>query len=229
MSQIDIHFNNSFAAWEEWNLTEVDRRYEKLGRYVASMPDSVISAGKFQLNQTNKVVSKVHQLVGPTGETNELYVAGRGVAVLVVDSTHKNTHRAAVALLVAILSAGNSTILCCDDDTLSQLLVNEVNKEELLSNVVQCLPFNSYKGLLEQDIKNFAYVGSERVEQEINQLLAVRTGAITALISETDLERLPQSQDPKLVLRFITERTRTINITAVGGNATLLELGSGTS
>ncbi len=79
---------------------------------------------------------------------------------------------------------------------------------------------------LEEDIRNFAFVGSEQDVLGYNKKLALRSGAITALVSETDLEALPQSQDPKLVLRFITERTRTINITAVGGNATLLELGS---
>ncbi|MCO4788283.1 1-pyrroline-5-carboxylate dehydrogenase, partial [Vibrio cholerae] len=49
--------------------------------------------------------------------------------------------------------------------------------------------------------------------------------AIVSLVSETDLLTLPVAHDPHLSLRFITERTRTINITAVGGNATLLELG----
>ncbi|HAS64519.1 MAG TPA: 1-pyrroline-5-carboxylate dehydrogenase, partial [Vibrio sp.] len=41
-------------------------------------------------------------------------------------------------------------------------------------------------------------------------------------VSETDLVTLNVAHDPHLSLRFITERTRTINITAVGGNATLL-------
>lgn len=227
MDEIGTIFNDSFSAWEIWNLTDVQDRYETLERIVSGLPNQVISAGKFQLNHSHNVVSKVHQLAGPTGETNELYVAGRGVAVLAVNSTHINTSSALIALLVTMLSAGNSVILCCDDESLSHLLVKEVNKEQLVSKVIQCLPFSSYKGLLEKEIMNFAYIGSEGVAQEINKQLALRAGAITALVSETDLDALVQSQDPKLVLRFVTERTRTINITAVGGNAKLLELGNG--
>ncbi|MGO3799410.1 MAG: 1-pyrroline-5-carboxylate dehydrogenase, partial [Vibrio casei] len=56
-------------------------------------------------------------------------------------------------------------------------------------------------------------------------------GVITPLVAETvdgtstSGHDLVLTHDPSLVLSFITERTRTINITAVGGNATLLELG----
>lgn len=228
MNELQNSFDHSFTAWEEWNLTNVEYRYELLNKFVGSLPTRIIAAGRFQLNQSQKVTSKVYQLVGPTGETNELYVAGRGVAILAIDSVSDQSHCAAIALLVSMLAAGNSVIVCCDDATLVQLLITESVTEKLCSNIVQCLPFDSYKELLNKDIKSFAFVGNTQAELEINTLLALRTGAITALVSETDLDGLPQSQDPKLVLRFITERTRTINITAVGGNATLLELGSET-
>jgi len=33
--------------------------------------------------------------------------------------------------------------------------------------------------------------------------------------------------DPYLIYRFIIEKTRSINVTAVGGNASLLALGNG--
>jgi delta 1-pyrroline-5-carboxylate dehydrogenase len=80
--------------------------------------------------------------------------------------------------------------------------------------------------LLESDVRSIGYVGNPEVERTINRQLAKRTGAIVSLTSETDLVSIPVAHDPHLALRFITERTRTINITAVGGNATLLELGS---
>jgi RHH-type proline utilization regulon transcriptional repressor/proline dehydrogenase/delta 1-pyrroline-5-carboxylate dehydrogenase len=37
----------------------------------------------------------------------------------------------------------------------------------------------------------------------------------------------PKAGGPHYLLRFVTERTRTINTTAVGGNASLLSLGDG--
>ncbi|MFA0070912.1 1-pyrroline-5-carboxylate dehydrogenase, partial [Vibrio breoganii] len=68
--------------------------------------------------------------------------------------------------------------------------------------------------------------GNSQTAQAINLQLAKRDGAIVGLVAETDLATMNVANDPHLSLRFITERTRTINITAVGGNATLLELGS---
>jgi delta 1-pyrroline-5-carboxylate dehydrogenase len=79
------------------------------------------------------------------------------------------------------------------------------------------------------DISAAALVGNRQAEQDVNRELAKREGAICTFVSETDLQALPVSHDPCLVLRFVTERTCTINITAVGGNASLLELGSGSS
>ena len=88
------------------------------------------------------------------------------------------------------------------------------------------LPFDSYASLLEQDVRVVGYVGNPATEHNINLQLAKREGAICQLVSETDLSTMQIAHDPLLSLRFITERTRTINITAVGGNATLLELGN---
>ncbi|MCV5886981.1 hypothetical protein OFN71_27590, partial [Escherichia coli] len=80
----------------------------------------------------------------------------------------------------------------------------------------------------ESDVRSVGYVGYSQVEHALNLQLAKRDGAIVGLVSETDLESPKLAHDPHLSLRFITERTRTINITAVGGNATLLELGNET-
>ncbi|WP_305846204.1 hypothetical protein [Photobacterium kishitanii] len=57
--------------------------------------------------------------------------------------------------------------------------------------------------------------------------LAQREGVLAQLVAELDGELVPVIGSQHYCLRFITERTRTINITAVGGNATLLELGCG--
>lgn len=219
-------FNHSFTAWQSWNLLDAKHRCEMISAFISDLPSALKNAGHYQLAHSRKVVESIHQLAGPTGETNELYTSGRGVAVLAVDSDEKNTHIAAIALSASMLAAGNSVIVCCDDETLTQVITNHKDKKTSFERLIQCAPFSHYKDLLEKDIRSFAFIGNAQVALEINKLLALRSGAITALVSETDLTELPQSQDPKLVLRFLTERTRTINITAVGGNATLLELGN---
>ena len=86
--------------------------------------------------------------------------------------------------------------------------------------------YDAAKQLLSGDVRSVGYVGNSQTAQAINLQLAKRDGAIVSLVAETDLTAMHVAHDPHLSLRFITERTRTINITAVGGNATLLELGS---
>ncbi|NTJ39281.1 1-pyrroline-5-carboxylate dehydrogenase, partial [Vibrio vulnificus] len=81
--------------------------------------------------------------------------------------------------------------------------------------------------LIDRDVRSVGYVGNAQVD-ELNLQLAKRDGAIVGLVSATDQAGALLAHDPHLSLRFITERTRTINITAVGGNATLLELGNDT-
>lgn len=226
MSTIQTCFNHSFKAWEWWNLLSYDEKSEYLLSLEGKLKNDFQQSFQYQLVCSKQVVSPVYELSGPTGETNELYTAGRGVGVLAIESEHQNAFLAAGALLAAMLAAGNSVIVCSDNPAVKSQLTEALGSANLPSDLVQLESLLSYQSLIDKDIRNFALVGSGLTVQEVNRKLALRSGAITALVSETDLDELPQSQDPKLVLRFVTERTRTINITAVGGNATLLELGS---
>ena len=226
MSDIQTCFSRSYSAWEKWNLLAYDDKSEYLLSLEGKLSNGFQEAFQYQLVCSKQVVSPIYNLNGPTGETNELYTAGRGVGVLVVDTQHNNVELAAGAMLAAMLAAGNSVIVCCDTESVIEHLKQAISKANFPTNLVQFTSLDAHLSVLDKDIRNFAFVGSEQAVVELNKALALRSGAITALVSETDLDELPQSQDPKLVLRFITERTRTINVTAVGGNATLLELGS---
>lgn len=163
-----------------------------------------------------------------TGETNELYTAGRGVALIIQDHVSQSAQQAAIAQLTCALLAGNSVIVCSDDIDLIKALETTAKSASLPINLLQFASLDAYHQLLESDVRSVGYIGNQEVERNINRQLAKRTGAIVGLVSETDVELIPVAHDPHLSLRFITERTRTINITAVGGNATLLELGSET-
>ncbi len=226
MNNLDSVFERAFDVWQQWNLTDVEKRAEIVTDSITCLPDNLKAAARFQLQHGLKVVRKIHNLTGPTGETNELYSSGRGVAVLVIESHAANAMMASIAILYALLIAGNSVVVCCDNAVQTERVTELLKAEKLPQGLLQLVEFKAFEELLHHDIRSLAYIGNDRTEREINRRLASRSGAITVLTSETDLEQLPQSQDPKLILRFITERTRTINITAVGGNATLLELGS---
>jgi len=71
-----------------------------------------------------------------------------------------------------------------------------------------------------------AVSGSRSEVQAISQELANTDGILTQVISVTDMEGLSEMLTPDYLHRFVTERVKTINTTAIGGNASLLELGT---
>lgn len=224
-------FSDAFSAWENWNLTDFDSKSECLLAFKQSLQQNQALLGavvSFHIEQASTLLAETHQLIGPTGETNELYTAGRGVALIIQGDATQPAKNAAVAQMTAALIAGNSVIFCSDDAELCKDLEAAYTQSSLPTNLVQFASLDAYHQLLESDVRSVGYVGDVEVERSINRQLAKREGAIVGLVSETDLNATPVAHDPHLSLRFITERTRTINITAVGGNATLLELGSDT-
>ncbi|MDF2153102.1 1-pyrroline-5-carboxylate dehydrogenase [Vibrio sp. CAU 1672] len=228
------NFTDAFAAWEQWNLTDFDYKSEHLQAFKSVLAEKNSLVGQvvaFHLQQASTLLANTHQLVGPTGETNELYTAGRGVALVVCENHPEHTEPAlssAFAMITCALIAGNSVVVCSDNTELNLLLRQALEQVSFPSNLVQLIAYDASAALLENDVRSLGYVGNSQVEHALNLQLAKRDGAIVSLVSETDLESPKLAHDPHLSLRFITERTRTINITAVGGNATLLELGNDT-
>ncbi|SEG56704.1 1-pyrroline-5-carboxylate dehydrogenase [Vibrio hangzhouensis] len=222
-------FSDVLTAWEGWNLTDFAEQRECLLSAQCSMNElnaTLASVMAFHIQQANVLLANPHVMPGPTGETNELYAAGRGVVLVVLESEAAEAKIAAMAQITAALIAGNGVIICSGNDKFNQILKSAVERSQLPTNLVQFVALEEAATFIDFDVRVVGLVGSEETEWQVNHQLANRDGAIGLLVSETDLASLPTSHDPNLVLRFITERTRTINITAVGGNATLLELGS---
>ncbi|MBY6195809.1 1-pyrroline-5-carboxylate dehydrogenase [Vibrio hangzhouensis] len=222
-------FSDVLNAWESWNVTDFAEQRECLlsvQRNMAELNATLASVMAFHVQQANILLANPHVMPGPTGETNELYAAGRGVALVVLESEEAQAKIAAVAQVTAALIAGNGVIVCSGNEKFNQILISAVERSQLPSNLVQIVALEEATTFIDFDVRVVGLVGSEETQWQVNHQLANRDGAIGLLVSETDLASLPTSHDPNLVLRFITERTRTINITAVGGNATLLELGS---
>ena len=222
-------FSDVLTAWEGWNLTDFAEQRECLLSAQRSMNElnaTLASVMAFHIQQANVLLANPHVMPGPTGETNELYAAGRGVVLVVLESEAAEAKIAAMAQITGALIAGNGVIICSGNDKFNQILKSAVERSQLPTNLVQFVALEEAATFIDFDVRVVGLVGSEETEWQVNHQLANRDGAIGLLVSETDLASLPTSHDPNLVLRFITERTRTINITAVGGNATLLELGS---
>ncbi|MCF7352881.1 aldehyde dehydrogenase family protein [Vibrio sp. CK2-1] len=232
----EVTFFDANTAWEQWNLTEYTFKSECLRSVCRNLEEtqpSLSAVMNFHLQQADERLSEPKLMPGPTGETNELYTAGRGVCALVVEPSMPWV--AVMAPLTAALIAGNAVLICSDDKELNQCLESAISSV-LPAHLVHIVAYDAYQAVIEADIRMAAFVGSAKTQRSINADLAQKKGAIVPFIAETiaaentqdrcDSLSLVQAHDPSLVLRFITERTRTINITAVGGNATLLELGN---
>ncbi len=226
MSQQLPMFEAALEAFEEWRLSEPQARSLVLETLKKKVPSELATAFDYQLFHGKKIVEDCQSLISPTGETNELYTQGRGVAVLLVDSADKSANQAAIAVLVSLLIAGNSVVACTDNKELTKLLTTLSEDTAMPENLLQVSSREDYSAFLHLDIRNFALIGDSQTAIAINKELAAKPNAITSLVSETDLVALPNAKDPMLTLRFVTERVRTINITAIGGNAMLMELGS---
>ncbi|SHO54541.1 1-pyrroline-5-carboxylate dehydrogenase [Vibrio quintilis] len=222
-----ICFSDAHTAWKYWNLIEFEQRFEILSccaEQLKAQDKQLAAMMQFHLEAARPLTSVCQELHGPTGETNELYMSGRGVSVLFLSSVD-SALAAGIALLSSALITGNSVVISSNDNTFVSILKPVMTSINIPEKLIQFVSEEAGMTMLSSDIRSVGFVGNESDEKQLNRALAQRHGAIVGLVSETDMENLPVAHDPYLSLRFATERTRTINITAIGGNASLLEVG----
>jgi delta 1-pyrroline-5-carboxylate dehydrogenase len=226
--------NKAITAWLSWDAIGIERRITlieqwsellKLQHSLGLFPAQMVA---FHATHAVTLISEGDEMPGPTGESNVLSTAGRGPFIIMAEDNAPLT--AYIALLSCALIAGNSVVVASLPEY-----------EEIFSSLEQVCAFSgietpvlkvadnkALEGLISHSvIAGMGFVGSEIATMRFNQLLANRDGQIGLIIAETDEEGLSTVRDQRLVLRFITEKTLTINVTAVGGNATLLALGCG--
>jgi len=148
-------------------------------------------------------------LPGPTGEKNILTFHPRGV-LAVLAGTDVNILTRQVS---RVISTGNSAIIIATHPTelemsiLSEALVRAGAPRDLVSFV----PASDGFDLLRGDIHGVVVDGPDR--NKVGRLICERGGAILPILSiNDDIER------------FFIERTRTVDTTAAGGNASLLAM-----
>lgn len=220
--------DNSLAAWEKWNALGYAARIAILSQWAKQLDKEAQQMLEFQCESALQQVAKTLSLPGPTGETNELYCAGRGVFVITADADLSAT--VIVGQISAALVAGNTIVLCLPDNSVlkNNELVEQLSAAGCPKGVVESIDYPKLQGLIEHPkTAGIVYAGQLETAQFLARSLAAREGVLAQLVAEIDCDRLAVIASPAYILRFVTEKTRTINITAVGGNAKLLELGSG--
>lgn len=223
-------FNNAVAAWQQWHMVSFAYRKQQIEGLKSQLKKShkpLARLTNFHLQHAEQQLAMPVLLAGITGETNQLYTQGRGVCLLVVqnNSSHSdNVTASTVAMLITALVAGNSVILCTDNTEINQLVSLLLTSINLPTNLIQLCEYDNYAALINHNISTVGYVGNHRALQQLNKQLADKPSAIANLIYETQLETPRLVHDPLLSLSFITERVKTINIAAIGGNAELLSI-----
>ncbi|WP_372881644.1 aldehyde dehydrogenase family protein [Psychromonas sp.] len=220
--------DNSLAVWEKWNALGYSARIDILSRLAKKLDKEAQQMIEFQCNNALQEVSETLLMPGPTGETNELYCAGRGVFVVSADADLPAS--VIVGQISAALVTGNTVVLCFPDN--NALKSSELSAQLLAAgcpkDVVEYVNYEDFKEILKNEkTAGLAYAGQLKTSQRLARLLAEREGLLAQLIVECDCITLPVIACPAYILRFVTEKTRSINITAIGGNAKLLELGGG--
>ena len=171
-------------------------------------------------------LDEMHRMTGATGESNDLYVTARGKTMVIGGESAKAM--AVLGQLVAALLTGNEVILHCPSQDEMCHEAAKILYETGISNDVLSVANDSQTiTLLHIDrLAQVAVAGNSSEVQIIGQELAKTEGILTQVIAVTDMEGFSEMLTPDYLHRFVTERVKTINTTAIGGNASLLELGT---
>ncbi|GAA0580113.1 bifunctional proline dehydrogenase/L-glutamate gamma-semialdehyde dehydrogenase PutA [Caenispirillum bisanense] len=167
--------------------------------------------------QARSEFGKAVRLPGPTGEHNELQLHGRGITVCITGDGA--FFAAAVAQVAAALAAG-CTVVAAPDAALAvavERLVGVLHQAGVPAGVLTLVEGADPLALAaDERVEAVAWRGSEDVQRQLAVTLAGRPGPIVPLVVE--------AFGPHYAHRFAAERTLTIDMTAAGGNASLLTL-----
>lgn len=218
---------SALSAWEGWNGLGVAGRAQLLQHFIAQLDHETAAMAQWQISQALQRLDAPLEMQGPTGESNLLSTSGRGLFIIAGDQQASKI--AMVGQLVAALISGNVVLLAphasqtgfCRD-LLRQLVAGScpAAAAQLLEGADSVLELSQCPSLA-----GIACVCDDVTARELNRQLCSRDGVLVQLIAETDTHRLPLIGSEHYLYRFITEQVCTTNTTAVGGNATLLELG----
>lgn len=222
--------SNHAQVCEAWKLMEASQRVAHLEAAQDKLALLTGDARKakrlfaYLLEQAPHVSHEV-RLLGATGESNDLYNSARGKTMVVGTESAKTLP--VLGQLMAALLTGNEVILHYPSQQEMCLeAVDALYKAGVPEDVVSIANDSQTEVLLHMNrLAQVAMVGSAQEVQAISNELATSEGILTQVIAVTDLEGCHEMFDPEYLHRFVTERVRTINTTAIGGNASLLELG----
>lgn len=222
---------NHAQVCEAWRLLSAVERATYLQAAVAKLALLTGDANKAKrlfthLLNAAPMLDDVQRMTGATGESNDLYVTARGKTMVIGGESARAM--AVLGQLVAALLTGNEVILHCPSQSEMCVEAAKILHDTGISDDVLSVANDSQTiTLLYIDrLAQVAVADNQSEVQAISQELAKTDGILTQVIAVTDMEGMSEMLTPDYLYRFVTERVRTINTTAIGGNASLLELGT---
>jgi RHH-type proline utilization regulon transcriptional repressor/proline dehydrogenase/delta 1-pyrroline-5-carboxylate dehydrogenase len=213
-AQVERALVNAEAAFQGWDLLPVDSRAKLLEHAAdlmeARMPELIAlcvkEAGKtvpasvaevreavdfcrYYAVQARKWFGQPEKLPGPTGESNELQLHGRGVFVCI--SPWNFPLAIFVGQVAAALAAGNTVIAKPAEQTplIAHLVVSLLHEAGVPETVLQFLPGDgaTVGAALTRDrrVTGVVFTGSTETAWAINRALAARNAPLATLIAET--------------------------------------------
>jgi RHH-type proline utilization regulon transcriptional repressor/proline dehydrogenase/delta 1-pyrroline-5-carboxylate dehydrogenase len=212
--QVEQALVNAQAAFNAWDHTPAASRAKLLEAFAelmeARMPELIAlcvkEAGKslsasvaevreavdfcrYYAVQGRKLFGQPEKLPGPTGESNELQLHGRGVFVCI--SPWNFPLAIFAGQVVAALAAGNTVIAKPAEQTnlIAHFAVSLLHEAGVPPEVLQLLPGDgaTVGALLTSDprVSGVVFTGSTETAWAINRALAARPAALATLIAET--------------------------------------------
>jgi len=215
-TEVDIKktIDHSAKAFEAWETTSVEKRAGYLERTAdlleknipelmylliseagKTIPDALaeireaVDFCRYYAEQARLHIAKPLTLPGPTGESNQLFLRGRGPMVCI--SPWNFPLAIFMGQITAVLAAGNTVIAKPAMQTvlIGMRAVELLHEAGIPKNAVQFLPASGklVGNLVVSDtrIQGIIFTGSTETAQQIQQILAHRNGPIIPLIAET--------------------------------------------
>ncbi|GAB3486975.1 1-pyrroline-5-carboxylate dehydrogenase [Marinomonas epiphytica] len=210
-------------VFESWDKLGVNGRAQLLQPVLSKLSEQEQKMAQWQISNALKEIGETQIMPGPTGERNELSSQGRGAFLCVSFAQHSQAKTGLIGQIIAALIAGNPVITVGSKGQGIMDLLAPSLPEGVIQNVAE----SAQDSIIEAEhLAGIAVICKPEEALSLNQRLAAKNGLICQLVEETNVDSLNYIASPHYILRFVTERTVSINTTAIGGNATLLELGS---
>ena len=203
------------TAVPQWQATSIDSRLAILGQCNPKFISHLEPIAR-------KKLTTPIELPGPTGEDNRLSLHGRGPMVLIVreeDPLEVAEQQIISALLCGcpvIVVAGRAHQLAIEG------LQDKYQQAGLAKSVLQKAPMQNLSELIEnKSVEGVIANSLNKDSTDLRQVIAKRTGSIIPLI---EWPETIEGFHYHWLLWFLSERTRTENLVARGGNTQLFNL-----